>query len=120
MESIIKLNDIARTVHQANKAYCESLGDFSQKDWEDAADWQRDSAIDGVRKYLDGSALTAEDQHQSWVDFKVAGGWVYGPTKSEGFKTHPCIVPYDQLPPEQKRKDYLFRAVVKSLTLVIE
>ena len=30
-------------------------------------------------------------------------------------KEHPCCVPYDALPVEQKTKDYLFRAVVHAL-----
>lgn len=107
---------IARVVYQANKAYCESLSDPSQVDWELAPKWQRDSAIDGVRKFLDGTANTPEQQHQSWSDLKVSEGWVYGPEKDPVKKIHPCLVPYDQLPDAQKRKDHLFRAVVKALT----
>jgi hypothetical protein len=29
--------------------------------------------------------------------------------------THPCLVPYAQLPAEQQRKDALFQAVVAAL-----
>lgn len=107
---------IARIVHQANKAYCEALFDDSQVDWEKAPDWQQLSAIDGVTKFLDGTANTPEQQHQSWMDLKIKEGWVYGPEKDAVKKTHHCLVPYDQLPDAQKRKDHLFRAVVKALT----
>lgn len=40
--------NIAKTCHQANKAWCEANGDNSQKDWDEAEDWQRDSAIKGA------------------------------------------------------------------------
>jgi hypothetical protein len=31
-------------------------------------------------------------------------------------RTHPCIKPYDDLPVEQKAKDYMFKAVAHALT----
>jgi hypothetical protein len=43
---------------------------------------------------------------------KKAAGWIYGPVKDPEKKEHPCIVPYDQLPIEQRTKDYLFKAIV--------
>ena len=42
-------------------------------------------------------------------------GWKYGPVKDAQKKEHPCFLPYAELPPEQKAKDYLFRAVVHAL-----
>lgn len=106
---------IARVVHEANKGYCESIGDFSQKSWEQAAEWQRESAIKGVQAVMDGTARTPEEQHQSWLDEKARTGWKFGHIKDEEKKTHPCFVPYDQLAPEQKMKDHLFRAIVTTL-----
>ncbi len=58
--------------------------------------------------------LTAEDQHMQWMKDKVMAGWIYGPVKDSEAKTHPCILPYDELPPEQKVKDHVFRAIVKA------
>jgi hypothetical protein len=113
-ESIVLL--AAEATHTLNKLWCEYNGDFSQPDWEDAPEWQRDSAIDGVKKVRDGTAKTPQDQHQSWMDLKVSQGWVYGPVKDPIAKTHPCLVPYDQLSDADRRKDHLFRAVVKALT----
>jgi hypothetical protein len=107
---------IAVVAHEANRAYCEVIGDASQKSWHEAAQWQRDSARAGVRAALDGTARTPEAQHEAWAEHKRADGWVYGPEKSEAAKTHPCLVPYADLPVEQRRKDHLFRAVVQALT----
>lgn len=114
-ENTFYLSEIAKVTHDVNKAYCEAIGDFSQKEWEDAAPWQRDSAMRGVLAVLDGTATSPEEQHQSWAAQKIAEGWVYGPEKDPEKKTHHCLVPYEQLPPEQKVKDFLFRAVVQSM-----
>ena len=43
------VEQLAKIVHGANKAYCEAHGDFSQKPWDEAEGWQRESAIAGVR-----------------------------------------------------------------------
>ena len=47
---------------------------------------------------------------------KQAHGWKYGPEKDPQAKTHPCIVPYDKLPDEQRDKSRLFVAIVRSMT----
>lgn len=106
---------IAKVCHNANKAYCEGIGDNSQKSWEDAEQWQRDSAIKGVEYRINNSSAPASAQHDAWMADKVNDGWVYGEVKDADKKTHPCIVPYDQLPIEQRKKDALFQAVVDSL-----
>lgn len=104
---------IAKACHEVNKAYCESIGDKSQPSWEDAPEWQKESAIVGVQFHLSGDR-SPEDSHQSWSEQKVADGWVYGEVKDPVAKTHPCLVPYYQLPLEQRTKDYLFKSVVDS------
>jgi hypothetical protein len=43
-------------------------------------------------------------------------GWTYGQVKGAHAKTHPCCVPYEELPVEQRRKDALFKAIVASVT----
>lgn len=103
---------LAALSHGINKAYCQAIGDNSQSDWDDAPDWQKESAIEGVKAHLAGT-LSPEQSHESWLKQKVYDGWVYGEIKDPDTKTHPCCVPYDDLPPEQKAKDYLFGASVK-------
>jgi hypothetical protein len=104
--------DIARIVHEANRAYCQTLGDGSQCCWDDAPEWQRTSAVLGIEAVRDGTAGTAEEQHESWLDEKRRTGWTYGSVKDPDAKTHPCMVPYAELPVEQQFKDHLFRAIV--------
>lgn len=110
---------IAMTCHEANRAYCAYLGDDSQKPWADAPDWQRESALKGVEFHLANPDAGDAASHDSWMAQKVADGWVYGETKDEEKKTHPCIVPFDQLPKEQQFKDALFRAIVHGAADVV-
>lgn len=109
------IHDIARVTHEANRAYCATLGDFSQVAWDDAPQWQRDSALVGVQKIASGEITRPEQSHESWLAQKVADGWVYGPVKDPAKKEHHCMVPYSDLPPEQQAKDALFFAVATSL-----
>lgn len=112
---IMTQEQVAQVAHEVNKAYCESIGDFSQPSWEDAPDWQKSSAINGVNMHLENPNATPEDSHASWLNRKEEEGWKYGPVKNPETKEHPCFVPYDQLPASQKSKDYLFRQVIHSL-----
>ncbi len=105
--------EIARVAHEVNRAFCEASGDWSHVPWEAAPEWQRSAAVDGVGKALAGA--TPEALHESWCRFKVADGWTFGPVKDPGAKTHPCLVPYGDLPPHQRVKDHLFSAVVAAL-----
>jgi hypothetical protein len=104
--------DIASICHETNRAYCVTQGDHSQVAWDDAPDWQRKSAEMGVSVARQGAG--PEQLHESWLAQKAADGWVYGPVKDADKKTHPCCVPYNQLPDAQKRKDALFRAIVSA------
>lgn len=106
---------IARICHQVNRAYCAAIGDNSQPDWRDAPQWQKDSAILGVKAVLDNPNGTPEDSHNSWLEHKRSEGWVYGPKKDPATKQHPCMVPYAELPADQRVKDHLFRATVLAL-----
>lgn len=101
----------ARAAHEANRAYCDSIGDHSQVAWEDAPQWQRDSAISGVHGVIAGN--TPEQSHESWLKHKTADGWVYGEAKDAVAKTHPCMVPYADLSEEQRAKDTLFVSTVR-------
>ena len=106
---------IATVCHEANRMYCAALGDFSQKQWANVPQWQRDSAINGVIYAIAHPGVTPEMSHDNWLKEKESDGWTYGLIKDETKKEHPCLVAYDNLPNHQKRKDHLFLAIVKAL-----
>jgi len=111
----VNIENIAKAAHELNKAYCESIGDNSQPNWEDAPEWQKSSAINGVQFHLDNPDATPSASHISWLKQKKEEGWKYGEVKNAETKEHPCFVPYEQLPNEQKAKDYIFRQTIHSL-----
>ena len=112
--------DIARVCHQVNRAYCQALGDMTQPTWEEAPDWQKDSAINGVKFHIQNPKAGPDSSHLEWYKQKEQEGWVYGPAKDPVKKEHPCMVDYDQLPKEQQAKDYVFREIVHSLSQYLE
>ena len=61
---------------------------------------------------MDGA--TPKELHEKWCEEKTRNGWRHGEEKCAEKKTHPCLVPYDDLPPHQKMKDELFLGVVKA------
>lgn len=114
----LKVERIAKACHNINRAYCEALGDDSQLPWEEAPEWQRESARTVVRYHLEHSETTPSDSHKSWLTQKELEGWKYGPVKDADKKEHPCFVPYEELPPAQQAKDFIFLAVVRELELI--
>ena len=111
---------IAVAAHEANRAYCRSIGDTSQPGWFDAPDWQRRSAINGVNFHLDNPNADASASHENWYREKEADGWSYGPVKDPENKRHPCFVPFKELPIEQQIKDHIFRSVVHGMKEYLE
>jgi hypothetical protein len=107
----------ARAAHEANRAYCIAIGDLSQKPWDEAEPWQRESAIRGVEVALGGA--TPEQQHEAWCADKYRDGWTYGSVKDPVALTHPCLVAYEDLPEAQRRKDALYIAVVNGMAAAL-
>lgn len=107
------IDTLAAICHEVNKAYCESQGDLSQPCWSEAPDWQKTSALQGVRNAIRlKDAASPALQHENWMEQKVRDGWTYGTVKDAENKTHPCLVPYAELSPAQRLKDSLFLAVI--------
>lgn len=52
-----------------------------------------------------------EELHDDWVRAYKAMGWKYGPVRDPGARTHPDMVPFDQLDPRERDKDAVFMAL---------
>ena len=102
--------------HQANKVWCEANDDFSQSNWDEAPEWQKESAINGVKFRIENPEAGPDALHNNWMKEKADAGWEWGEIKDEEAKTHPCMVTFDKLPEFQQRKDKLFSAIVDALT----
>ena len=47
----------------------------------------------------------AENVHEVWAQSRIKQGWTYGEERNDVLKTHPCLVPYEELPEEEKAYD---------------
>ena len=110
-----KIEFIAKTCHEINRAYCASIGDHSHLPWEMTPENVKASVRSGVLNVAINPGMQPGETHQSWLEFKKQDGWVYGPEKDFEKKTHPCMVPYEELPQADKTKDYIFLATVRQL-----
>ena len=110
MQSKIEL--LARLSHEVNRAYCKTIGDTNHAPWEATPPEIQDSVRNGVRLLLENYTLTPAEMHEHWYKYKKQQGWRLGPVKDFEKKEHPAMVHYDQLPPEQRARDELFRTVV--------
>ena len=72
--------EIARVAHEINRAYCASLGDTSQPAWEDAPEWQQQSAklnnaLAGISETMrtNSSSFDAADQDSAALITRAGG-----------------------------------------------
>lgn len=49
--------------------------------------------------------LLAKNVHDIWAENRIAQGWTYGEKRDDEKKQHPCLVPYEDLPEEEKLYD---------------
>jgi hypothetical protein len=110
------IEKIARVCHEANRGWCEANNDFSQPVWDEAEEWQKTSAINGVQFHLDNPDTTPEQSHINWLKEKIETGWEYGEEKDPEKKKHPCMLPYSQLPKMQRVKDAIFTNIIKAFS----
>lgn len=47
----------------------------------------------------------SENFHEVWAETRINQGWTYGEQRNDEQKTHPCLVPYKDLPEEEKEYD---------------
>lgn len=106
------LESAATVAHEANRAYCKSIGDNSQPRWKDCTEEHKDSVRQGVLFHCNHPEAQPADSHNNWYARKQAEGWSYGPVKDPDNKRHPCFVPFDELPHDQQVKNILFKATV--------
>jgi hypothetical protein len=132
--------NVAQAIHQAfiedNKS-TKAEEDPGMQPWEDLSEDYRKPNLeqaDWYRAYLEavdcGFVPTKADkpnqvkftpaeveklaqmEHERWCAEKRSSGYVFGPSKNDETKAHPCMVPWDQLSEEEKEKD---RQVVRAL-----
>ena len=110
----MKLEQISELCYEVNRAICAATGDpsFTVNSWDTAESYQKSAVRTGVANQLNDPAGTPEESHKRWCEYMRSEGWVFDAAKDVEQKTHPCLVPFSELPPEQRVKDCVFLAIV--------
>ena len=60
----------------------------------------------------------AKNVHEIWAQERIKQGWKYGEKRDDAKKNHPCLVPYEELPEEEKVYDR--NTSVETLKLILK
>ncbi len=58
----------------------------------------------------------AKNVHETWAESRISQGWSYGEQRDDSRRLHPCLVPYEELPEEEK--DYDRDTALSTLKLI--
>lgn len=71
-----------------------------------------------TNEILEISEKLAENTHEVWAVGKLADGWTYGEKLDKDKKTHPLLVPYEDL--SEGDKDYDRRTSLETLKVLLK
>ena len=60
----------------------------------------------------------ARNVHDVWAQGRIAEGWTYGEQRDDKKRTHPCLVPYEELPDAEREYDR--QTAVQTLKLILK
>lgn len=60
----------------------------------------------------------AENTHEVWAAGRIREGWTYGAERNDVLRTHPCLVPYDQL--TEVEKEYDRATALETLKVILQ
>ena len=103
---------IARVCHEAMRAYRTALGEDELPPWDEAEPWQVEATLAAVRFRMAHREAPPGVQHAQWMEEKRASGWRYGTVRDNARKLHPMMIPFNELPDSEKRKDVLIQKVI--------
>ena len=55
--------------------------------------------------YAEKADILQEMEHRRWLRFHLLYNWAYDPVRDNKLRRHPLMLPYDQLSPEEQKKD---------------
>ena len=81
--------------------------------WGERDEKFRSQFVNVMEKYIKDEKLpTPKESHDIWMKSYLEMGWRYGRTRDPEKKLHPDLVPYYELPKDERDKDAIFLASV--------
>ncbi len=98
-----KWQDLTETYREANRGAADhiavKLASLGYIIPQDPSNWSQQVDL------TENQELLAKLEHNRWYAERRLNGWQYGPKRDDNRKIHPCLVPYEQLPEQEKEKD---------------
>lgn len=60
----------------------------------------------------------AHNTHEVWAESRLREGWTYGEKRDDKLKTSPCLVPYQNLP--ENEKEYDRNTAMETIKLILK
>ena len=114
----MKIESIAKIVHESYRAYCTETGEPASPAWEDLSVVMKLDTVASVEFRLNNPGLPVSYEHNRWLQQKLSLGWKYGPVKDAHLKTNPNMVAFEELPVSQRAKIHLAHAVIDAISAV--
>ena len=67
---------------------------------------------------LELKELVAKNVHEVWAKGRIEEGWTYGEERNTEKKTTPCLIPYEELP--ENEKEYDRQTAYETIKLIIK
>lgn len=103
----LNATQIAHILHSVTKHIPRPDGSMPCE-WDELTEQQRESAAQAVKEIYFSPAKSVEELHHLWMRPLVNAGWTKG-TYDHDNKTHPCLVPFDELPRTEVAKDLIWK-----------
>lgn len=111
MQPRFDLTQIAIVCHEMIRGLQLAINELVPTEpWQAAPTALKAITVKGVERAMQNP--TAAGHHAGWVADMVADGWQYGPRKDWAQRTHPNMVDWADLAPDERVKDELFLLVV--------
>ena len=100
--ALVEWEDLPEEYREANRA---QAADIVAK--MSSIGWRVVPAEQGERFELTEAQLDrlARAEHERWMRQRLSAGWSYGPVRDDAARLHPLLIPYDDLPADERQQD---------------
>jgi hypothetical protein len=115
------MSEIAKWIYEATRIEAEwNKRRVIPEKWEVRSQEFKEQFIETIKKYFEDELPTPEEAHNSWVNAYKKMGWKYGNVRDVKKKTHPDMIPFEDLPKDEQNKDAIFLSFVFLAKKIIE